>query len=270
MERSQWLTVAVGIAGIVATWFFARYYYRPERRRIPTFVVSKTRALLCRPELFQVEGMSVLHDQKPLPPTPISELLIYFWNSGTLPILKSEVLEPFSINISHTIFQFKLLKTSRPVVGLRVVEGGDGELIIDFDVLEAGDGATISIVYAGEGQEPTLKFVGTCLGVAKPTVLPPEDFYFQSRWQRFQSSSLFPVPFFLLFFLVLAGARGVLDWISRSYPWLHLAAIGNGLFVFLIVLMAIGALIGGGVSASDFLKKFRAAHVPPEIKPPRS
>jgi hypothetical protein len=270
MTPDRWFTVWFTLAGLVIggllTWFWSRYYYhRADRRRIPTFVVGKNQKVLCSPELFKVEGIKILDRDKPKQPTYIRELLIYFWNSGTLAIQKSEILEPFSIHLAGPLLQYKVLKISRPVVGFWVEELV-GDLILDFTVLEPNDGATISIVYEGN-EEATPEFKGTCLEVAKPTVLAPADFYTHSRRQRIMNSPLFTLPMIGIVGLAILGSGKGLIWLANRFPWLHLDAIGVALLWLLLTSLAGAFLLGVLTSISDGVKKLRMAYIPPEIKP---
>lgn len=273
MTPDRWFTVWFTAGGLVigglVTWFVSRYFYRrADKRRIPTFMVGKNQKVLCSPELFGVEGIKVLEEDSPKEPTYIRELLVYFWNSGTLAIQRSEVLEPFFIQLGPPILQFRVLKTSRPVVGF-VVRHFQNELTLDFSVLEPNDGATISIVYEGN-EEATPEFGGTCLQVAEPTVLPSADFYIQSRMQRVKDSPLLTVPMFVITALALVGAAKGLIWLANRFPWLHLDMAGVALaWLFLALMGAVFLLfaVAGIYDISEALKKFVAAYVPPSIKP---
>lgn len=270
MTPDRWFTVWFTTAGLLigglVTWFVSRYFYRrADRRRIPTFVVGKNQKVLCSPELFGVEGIKVLEQGNPKEPTYIRELLVYFWNSGTLAIQRSDVLEPFSISLAAPLLQFKVLKTSRAVIEFRVEEFLNN-LTLDFAVLEPNDGATISIVYEGN-EETTPEFGGTCLEVARPTVLPPADFYIRSRWQRVKDSPLLGLPMVFITALVLVGVAKGLIWLANKFPWLHLDIMGVALAFLFAAVVAAGLLLGFFAMFFYEVKKFRSAYVPPDIKP---
>jgi hypothetical protein len=109
----------------------------------------------------------------------ISEATIFFWNSGTLPILADEVLEPYTITIRNVpILAHSVLKSSRDVIGMKLSYLGEDEdrLELGFAVLEPGDGVSIRLIFDGP---PTSKiaFSGACLESRKPTVLEPDPIY---------------------------------------------------------------------------------------------
>jgi hypothetical protein len=270
MTPDRWFTVWFSIAcvavGGLISWILARYYYRrADKRRIPTFAVSKKQKVLASPELFGVDGISILENDQPKKPTYIRELLVYFWNSGTLAIQPSEVLEPFTVRLPSPILQWEVLKISRPVVRLQVGAEPLSGLRIDFSVLEPNDGATIRIVYEGEEASPT--FRGTCLDVARPTVLPPADFYIQTRWQRIQNSPLFAVPVMVTVGLILVGVAKGLSWIANKLPWLHLDILGTVLVWLFFGCFVAGGLITFITSISKDAKKILSTYIPPDIKP---
>ncbi len=62
-------------------------------------------------------------------------------------------------------------------------EHGDS-VMIDFAVLEPGDGVRLRIVFDGQS-DSALTFGGSCIGSAKVRVLAPDPVYFISRNARF-------------------------------------------------------------------------------------
>jgi hypothetical protein len=262
-----WFSIGCVVVGGLISWFWSRHYYRrADKRRSPTFAVGKNQKVLASPELFRIDSISILENGQPKKPTYIRELLVYFWNSGTLAIQPSEVFEPFTIRLPYPILQCEVLKTSRPVVRLQVGAEPLGGLRIDFSVLEPNDGATIRILYEGE-EEATPTFRGTCLDVAKPTVLPPADFYIQTRWQRIQNSPLFAVPVMVSGFLVVVGVVKGLSRVANKFPWLHLDIMGTALLWLFFGCAAVLVLFSVIFTISADAKKILSSYIPPDIKP---
>ena len=189
MTLDRWLAligILFGAAGCgLAVWFFRR----SEKRRIPTFLVHPERKLLADPALTQLEGLSLLHADRKVGEKGITEVQIYFWNSGNLPLLQSEILEPFVIRIAEQILAFAITKVSRPVVHLQArAEPPEGGIALSFAVLEPGDGGTLQVVFAGP-PATRIDFAGACVGAAKPAVLPSDPMFLNAPAERFIKSA---------------------------------------------------------------------------------
>ena len=85
-------------------------------------------------------GVKVIHEGAEVGANGISHGNVYFWNAGTLPILRAEVLEPYTISLPGRILRSSVLKFSREVAGIQLSVAGS-ILTLDFAVLEPGDGA---------------------------------------------------------------------------------------------------------------------------------
>jgi hypothetical protein len=228
MTLDRWLTVLGVLASGLLSWMVSRYFYRrADKRRTPTFVVKPGRISLSEAGLSRVEGLSLLHGGRQVGGDGITEAHVYFWNSGTLPILQDEILEPFTLSLPVSILHYSVLKSSRDVVGFRVSGSGDvppKSLTFQFSVLEPGDGATIRIVYDGPVRTQ-IDFRGACLDAPKPTVLPPDNVYFIPRSDRiFQATVpwiLMPIAAAVLFGLLLGlgwvAKRFVPDWVGHTF-----------------------------------------------------
>jgi hypothetical protein len=184
----RWLTVvgAIGIPSGLLSWLITRHYYkRADKKRTPTFVVQSTRALV-EPGLAAIPGLAVHHKGLRVGANGITEAKIHFWNSGTLPILRDDVLDPYTITLPARILTHSILKSTRDVVGLQASvkdENQPNVLTLDFAVLEPGDGATLWVVYDAPGNAG-IEFNGTCLDARKPTVLPPDTIYSMPPFKR--------------------------------------------------------------------------------------
>ncbi len=262
-----WFSTACLVIGGLITWFFSRHYYRrADKRRIPTFVVGKSHKVLASPELFQIADIQILEGKQPKQPTYIRELLVYFWNSGSLAIQRSDVLDTFTIHLGCPILQCRVLKASRSVVDFKVEKDWLDDLLLEFSVLEPNDGATISIVYEGN-EEATPEFRGACLGAVKPTVLPPADFYLQSRWERLKRSPMLALPLIVITGLALAGVGQGMVWLANKFPWLHIDQMQVALGWLFMCLIGALVLLGVVSMFSEGAKKLLSAYIPPEIKP---
>jgi hypothetical protein len=259
MTLDRWVTVLGVLASGLFSWLVSRYFYRrSDKRRIPTFVIKPGRTPLSQAGLRQVESLAVLHEGRQVGAQGITEAQVYFWNSGTLPILKDEILEPFTLSLPVSILHYSVLKSSREVVGFQVSASDDvppRSLAFHFSVLEPGDGATIRVIYDGP-LRTQIEFTGACLDAPKPMVLPPDNVYFTSRSDRiFQATVpwiVFPIGAALVFGL-LAGVvwvaqRFIPVWLGRTF-----------------LLGALSVLIGSILWHE--LRQLWAKYVPPDIKP---
>lgn len=91
----------------------------------------------------------------------VTSIQFYFWNKGKLSIEDKDVLERLTItpdNPEVKFLSYKLLKVSRPVTGLKLYADPNNphkSLLLDFRILEEGDGASGEIIYEGK---PEAKF----------------------------------------------------------------------------------------------------------------
>jgi hypothetical protein len=121
MTLDRWLWVIGIVVTSIVTWMVSRYFYkRSDKRRIPTFVVQSTKVLM-ESGLRSVEDLSVRFGRIEVGEKGISEAKIYFWNSGAAAILRSEVLQPYTITLRGVpILAYSVLKQSRDVIGLQL------------------------------------------------------------------------------------------------------------------------------------------------------
>jgi len=98
---------------------------------------------------------------------------VALWNQGKGSIRSSNVLSPIQIRITPTvsILEATVIKVSRDVAGLRVIDNSDafrkGELELAFSILEEGDGGSVQVIYAGS-PEAVVDVVGVIEGQRAP------------------------------------------------------------------------------------------------------
>ena len=187
MTPDRWLAAAGLAIGIISVALAVYFYRRTDRRRTPTFVVNPARKSLVQTELSKFEKFSLSYEGKEVGRNGITSLQVFFWNSGSLEILSSHVLRPYSISISDgRILSWSIIKTNRGVIQPELVRANDksNSLCLSFAVLEPGDGAVIEIVYDGP-PVAKVEIDGVCVGSQKPTVLPSDPVYFSTRSKQF-------------------------------------------------------------------------------------
>jgi hypothetical protein len=266
MTIDRWIAVAGIAASILVTWLVSRYYYkRGDKRRIPTFVVSPSRKILADPGLRSVEELSVLFQGGEVGERGITEAQIYFWNSGMLPILKDDILEPFFVALPGPILHCSVLKSSRKVLDVKVSVSDplfdDKRASLKFAVLEPGDGATIKVIYDGP-PDGNIEFSGACVGAAKPLVLPTSRVYFTPALTRLRENAMLDP---LLIMGGFIASLLVLGSLSKRFWGAHVAVKIVG--VVFVGFLAILALIGFALSVWEQYEKITAPYVPPDVRP---
>ena len=187
MTPDRWIaagSLAIGIIGIAAAAFFHR---RTEKKRVPTFMVNPSRRSLVQPELAKFDKFSLLYDGTEVGKRGITAIQVFFWNSGSLEILSSQVLKPYSISVSDgRILGWSIIKTNRGVLQPQLVRADENfnSLDLSFAVLEPGDGAIIEIVYDGP-PAAKVEIDGVCVGSHRPMVLPSDGRSFSTRPKQF-------------------------------------------------------------------------------------
>jgi len=266
MTIDRWLTLSLFIVGCVVTWFVSRHFYRrSDKRRTPTFVVRPERKVLVAADFASVTKFSVLYEGGEVGKKGITEARIYFWNSGTLPILSADVLEPFTISMPGDILSCSVLKSSRDVIALRVSVKDfifdNQRMELRFAVLEPGDGATVQAIYDGP-PDGKIEFTGACVGAAKPVVLPPDNIYFTSVASRlnqmyapFYLGLLAVVPILIFFGVSWVLRRFLGERATAIIGWTFFGCIGT------LIVFVVGAMLW------DQYRKIKAPYLPPDVRP---
>lgn len=264
MTFDRWLTIVGIVLSWLLSWIVSRHYYkRSDKKPIPTFVLQSTK-VLAAPELSN-DGLAVVWQGRELGRNGITEAVVNFWNSGSLPI--EQVLAPFTISLPvwQPILHCSVLKTNRAVTGLQLLGPGPvpapNEVTLLFKVLEPGDGATIRVVYDGP-PKTTISFSGACIGAPTPTILPTNPVYFSTRYQRLRGGYQLLVPGFMsvgLLALLMGGG-----WIVKRIFGEHAASLwGEGFIIFCLIIAAaslITAIVLG-------IKYLTAPYMPPDVRP---
>jgi hypothetical protein len=86
----------------------------------------------------------------------ITSLRFYLWNNGKASIRSENILKPLTFSIDDPngeILDYKILKVSRPDIVLPNLKRDDNSpaksLLLNFNILEANDGFTGQIIFAG-------------------------------------------------------------------------------------------------------------------------
>jgi hypothetical protein len=263
MTPDRWIaavSLALGIIGIAMAVYF---YRRTEKKRIPTFMVNPRRRNLVEPELAKFENFSLLYDGTEVGKRGITAIQVYFWNSGSLEILSSQVLKPYSISISDgRILSWSIIKTNRGVIQPQLVRDDQNfnSLHLYFAILEAGDGVVIEIVYDGP-PDAKVEIDGVCVGMHRPMVLPSDGRSFSTRPKQFLE------PYIGLIAVTLMACIGMP--IMYGVIW-----IGQRVFserTFLIILIFVLFCCPVAILIFNFIRdqysRATRKYVPPDIRP---
>jgi hypothetical protein len=225
-------------------------------------MVNPARRILVLPELVKLGKFALLYEGAEVGETGITSIQVYFWNSGSLEILSSEVLKPYSISVSGgRILSWSIIKTNRDVILPQIVRADErlDALQLSFAVLEPGDGAVIEIVYDGPANAK-VEIDGVCVGSHRPTVLPSDPVHFSSRSKQFLDiyrpllMALLTVPPTLLIFF---GAIWLVIRLFGEKAGGILFLVLAGCLVFLLISVFIAFLYSAATKR----------YIPPDIRP---
>lgn len=156
----------IGLAGVSLAIYF---HMQSIQERLPTYYVSPQRAEIVNETGPTPSELQILHHGQPVHARSVGAATVYFWNDGKMPIRRSDILEPLSINLptGTEILEARILQTSRPVVKFEkgdIAASSRNVLPISFEILERSDGAAIQLIYAGD-PDPAVSMSGTIVGV---------------------------------------------------------------------------------------------------------
>lgn len=187
--------------GLVITW----NSHVPAVQRIPTLIIDPVRTTIIDSKFFPNSFLKVTNPDNVLVQSDVTALHVYFWNDGKQPIKPSDVLQPpLRIVLDDTsgkILDYKVLKVSRPDVikiGLKPnQENSPRELILDFNILEEGDGFSCQLLYAGNPSS-TVNLLG---GIEGARTIDNNEIVSN---KRIRSEMYFLVPIFMIVFVIMS------------------------------------------------------------------
>jgi hypothetical protein len=131
----------LGVAGISAAYYL---YIESIQERIPTFLMNPARAVIVDSKGPQLSDLTVSSKGNPVGLRGVTAVRLYFWNSGTMPIQRTDILRPNQCVLPDgiEILDAKILSSSRDVSGVKIAvpTGTPNILEITFDVPENNDG----------------------------------------------------------------------------------------------------------------------------------
>ena len=94
MSVDRWISIVSAVLGLIGLLWGFWSHRRGIKRRIPTFVTRPSRHTLADPILTKLADIELLFEKHPIGSNGVTAVHVYFWNSGQLPILKADVIEP--------------------------------------------------------------------------------------------------------------------------------------------------------------------------------
>jgi len=239
-SHDRWINVVsllVGVVGIaLGVYFYLASIQKPE----PTYLVDPVRTQLVNTSEPGAERLGITFDKQPLDAKEITAVRVYFWNNGTAPIRKADVLGEYRIGFVEPkieIIDARILQASRSLARFGIdktnMEGIPARLW--FDVMEPGDGVTVQIIYLG-GPGLTVRMTGSAIGTREPIGVQPTAETMQRVGGPSRAMASRQNAGKAVFTLLLLAGAIVVSLSSEGRRWVRL-------MVALVMLIAVGFLV---------------------------
>lgn len=163
-------TIISIIIGFIIGYFF---YYIGINEPKPIASIDPLRTEILKSDTITDEPIKIIRKENGKEITSdITAVRFYFWNDGSQPIRKEDILKPISILLSDStgeILSVKRLAISDSAIDFELKRDSEipnRKLNIDFKILEKADGASYQLTYVGN---PRADFLidGRIVGVKK-------------------------------------------------------------------------------------------------------
>ncbi|WP_066499010.1 hypothetical protein [Abyssisolibacter fermentans] len=152
----------------IISLFLAYYWYTQSiSEKQPVFAVDPAVTQILNAKNLSMAPIKVFKQDGEQIVNNIYANRVYFWNTGKQAIRKDDVLQDIILEIdneSAEILDFRILNMSREVTKFNLTPIATNKLLINFDILERNDGATIQIIYSAK-TEVGIKLNGIIEGV---------------------------------------------------------------------------------------------------------
>ncbi len=152
----QWLSrhpllglwgLIVGVASLVVSVVL---FFESQKERAICYTVSASPTTIVRAG--QSSDLRVHFKDKELT-SDVSSIQILVWNNGKESVKRENILSPVSLALSprDAILEARVKKTTRGLVGFQIdgANAPSGILALSWNILEAGDGALLEVIYTG-------------------------------------------------------------------------------------------------------------------------
>jgi hypothetical protein len=141
------ISIIIGLVGIGLGIYF---YSQSKETRDLSYSISPTKALVVDSK--RASKLRVLYDSTTIS-SDIIAIQLAIWNRGKQSIKKSNILKTIELNNNNRvkILETSIRKVSREVTNFSVLQKNDmnGNILLNWDILENNDGAVIQILFAG-------------------------------------------------------------------------------------------------------------------------
>jgi hypothetical protein len=143
----SFIALIIGILGIIVSYYI---YKKSKKSRELHYYIAPTRSIIVKTG--QASGLSISYEGQEIT-TDITAAHISFWNEGTEPIKKENILEPIEVITSPPaqILEVSTSKISRDLTEFHAepAESRTGVISVSWKILEQNDTASIQTIYAG-------------------------------------------------------------------------------------------------------------------------
>ncbi len=147
------VAIVGSISGVIGIILSVSFYLASRTSPDLIYCVDSARAAVVRANQssrlhIELDGEVVKKD--------VTAAQIIIWNDGEESIRGKNLLSPFVVKTGplNPIIEADIQKVTRGVVGLRLDKSkiGEGQLGVDWTILEQGDGAMLQLIYFGDDQ----------------------------------------------------------------------------------------------------------------------
>jgi hypothetical protein len=241
------LGISASVASIVAIPMSIYFYRASVAAPKLTYYVHPARATVVKAGT--ASAIAVTYNGK-MVATDITAAQVAIWNAGKLPVRRSDILKPLTIKTTPSvpILEAAVRKLSRDVTHLTLnsAAAAQGEISIDFDIMEQDDGCVIQLLYAGLVDVP-VEVIGSIVGQRTPaelhfsgSVSSPADQYEQLK-RKNRVVGLVAMSCGLIFAVLIPivwklgpRAKRSLNWLDRFMFAMPYLLIGLGVFTLYI------------------------------------
>lgn len=152
----QFLTIERGlIVGVIGIALAVYIHYLSKTDPDLVYAVNPAKATIVQAD--QSPRLQIMLDGETVWKN-VTAAQIAIWNKGQEPIREKSLLAPLVIETGslNPIIDVEILKVTREVTGLRLDKAkiGDGQLVVNWSILEQNDGAVLQLIYFGDVHTP--------------------------------------------------------------------------------------------------------------------
>lgn len=212
------------------------FYFKSKRIRKPKFFVWSFN--LIKDASKKLKKLEVIYSKKKIENLTVTK--IAFWNDGKETIRKDDIPQAaplkIVINNKYKILEAEVIKRTNEENLVKVIKKNNKSIIVTFDYLDKGEGATIQVIHTGQSSED-INFIGKIKGAG-----PPKRIFIMEEFMRSKQ------PIFGIEILKITAPKIIsiliLFSIAIGLFILAIKVISLALKIFLIIMAIISFLSG--------------------------